>query len=220
MVFIVEILVCFNTSYFDIETNLYVSSRTDIMKKYLKGWFWVDFLAILPRIMRVLESEGGIFKALEFLKIARISRLFKLLRLLKMLKTLKQKDKMKSLIQNRMSVAKERLVIFSVFAILFVHTIACIWIMLSYEQEDQDFDNWINTKGYDYHKTGSMYIIAVYWTITTITTVGYGDIAATNTTERIVASVILVFGVIAFSFSTGALSSVIANSDSRQATYR
>ena len=60
-----------------------------------------------------------------------------------------------------------------------------------------------------------MYTVGIYWTITTITTVGYGDISATNTTERIVASIIMVIGVIAFSFSTGALSSIIANADSR-----
>ena len=67
---------------------------------------------------------------------------------------------------------------------------------------------------------GSMYTIGVYWVITTITTVGYGDISATNTTERIVACIIMVIGVIAFSYSTGSLSSIISNADSRQAAYR
>ena len=54
-----------------------------------------------------------------------------------------------------------------------------------------------------------MYTIGLYWTITTITTVGYGDISATNMAERIVACIIMVIGVIAFSFSTGSLSSII-----------
>ena len=90
--FIIEILVCFNTSYFDIETNEYVTKRKMILKNYLQGWFWVDFLAILPRLTRSLESdeEGEFLKVLSFLKIARISRLFKLLRLLKIFKTLKK----------------------------------------------------------------------------------------------------------------------------------
>ena len=67
---------------------------------------------------------------------------------------------------------------------------------------------------------GSMYTIGLYWTITTITTVGYGDISATNTSERIVSSVIMIIGVIAFSFSIGSLSSIIQNQDSKQAAYR
>jgi hypothetical protein len=65
-----------------------------------------------------------------------------------------------------------------------------------------------------------MYTIGLYWTITTITTVGYGDISATNTPERIVSCLIMVIGVIAFSFSTGSLSSIIQNVDSKQAAYR
>ena len=65
-----------------------------------------------------------------------------------------------------------------------------------------------------------MYTTGLYWTVTTITTVGYGDISATNTAERIVASIIMIIGVIAFSFSTGSLSSIIQNVDSRQAEYR
>ena len=65
-----------------------------------------------------------------------------------------------------------------------------------------------------------MYTIGIYWVITTITTVGYGDISATNTLERIVACIIMVIGVIAFSFSTGSLSSIISSANSSQAAYR
>lgn len=140
IIFMLEVIVSFNTSYYEMTTNKYVISRRLIATKYLKGWFWVDFLAILPRFMQDFEAShdsNEFVKALAFFKIARIGRLIKLLRLLKIFKTLKQKDKMKSLIENktRMSVAKERLLIFSVFAILFVHTIACLWIMLGVHED-------------------------------------------------------------------------------------
>ena len=116
--------------------------------------------------------------------------------------------------KTRMSVAKERFLIFGVFAILFVHTIACLWIMLGVH-EDPNEVNWIDYGKFNQEEMASMYAIGIYWTITTITTVGYGDISATNTTERIVACIIMVIGVLAFSYSTGALSSIIANADSR-----
>ena len=38
--------------YLNLETN-----RCKIAKKYLKGWFWVDFLAILPRFFRPFEGN-------------------------------------------------------------------------------------------------------------------------------------------------------------------
>ena len=47
----------------------------------------------------------------------------------------------------RLNVAKERLLIFSVFAILFVHTISCLWIFLGAFNISEDPDdpsmNWI-----------------------------------------------------------------------------
>lgn len=96
IVFIIEILVCFNTSYYDQKTNEYVKNRCKIAKDYLRGWFWVDIVAILPRLFRMVDPESGVMtELLSFLKIARIGRLIKLMRLLKMAKTFKEKEKMK-----------------------------------------------------------------------------------------------------------------------------
>ena len=48
-------------------------------------------------------------------------------------------------------------------------------------------------------------------------TVGYGDITAVGDGEKLVAVFLMMLGVIAFSFGTGALSSIIASYDSSQA---
>jgi len=49
--------------------------------------------------------------------------------------------------------------------------------------------------------------------VTTITTVGYGDIAAENTIERIICIILMITGVISFSFASGSLSSILSNYD-------
>jgi len=46
-------------------------------------------------------------------------------------------------------------------------------------------------------------IIVVYFAFTTLATVGYGDYHAVNDSERIVCSIILLFGVAVFSFIMG-----------------
>lgn len=58
--------------------------------------------------------------------------------------------------------------------------------------------------------------MAVYWTVTTITTVGYGDILATksNNLEMLFCAVAMIIGVIAFSFANGSLTSIISDYDS------
>ena len=60
----------------------------------------------------------------------------------------------------------------------------------------------------------------MYFSVTTITTVGYGDISATATNERILSIFIMIVGVIAFSFATGSLTSIISNVDTQQAQIR
>jgi len=56
-------------------------------------------------------------------------------------------------------------------------------------------------------------VVALYFTVTTIVTVGYGDIAAHNSLERFFCMVLMLIGVVAFSFATGAISSIIASYD-------
>ena len=64
-----------------------------------------------------------------------------------------------------------------------------------------------------------LYIVSIYWTITTITTVGYGDITAHNLGERLFCSAVMVLGVISFSFANGSLSSILTTYDNRKLVY-
>ena len=73
----------------------------------------------------------------------------------------------------------------------------------------------------DYHSLGynalQLYAVSMYWTVTTITTVGYGDISGTNSLEMFFCSVIMLVGVIAFSFANGSLASILTTYDSENA---
>ena len=60
---------------------------------------------------------------------------------------------------------------------------------------------------------GDLYVASIYYTVTTITTVGYGDLSAQNTLERIFSVFTMITGVIAFSYATGSLASLIFDND-------
>jgi len=47
LLFLLDILVVFNTAYYDEDVDL-VDDRKQIAKNYLKGWFTIDLLAIIP----------------------------------------------------------------------------------------------------------------------------------------------------------------------------
>lgn len=62
-----------------------------------------------------------------------------------------------------------------------------------------------------------IYLVSLYWTVTTVSTVGYGDISGTNMIEKIFCIFAMIVGVVFFSFATGSLSSIISNVDSSSA---
>lgn len=64
-----------------------------------------------------------------------------------------------------------------------------------------------------------LYIVSIYWTITTITTMGYGDISANNLEERLFCSLVMILGVISFSFANSSLSQLLLNNDHRKHNY-
>lgn len=63
----------------------------------------------------------------------------------------------------------------------------------------------------------SPYLTAFYFTVTTITTVGYGDISGGTETEKVFCIFIQVIGVIGFSVASGALASIITSYDTKNA---
>jgi hypothetical protein len=77
--------------------------------------------------------------------------------------------------------------------------------------------NWIYVKGYVDMGISELYMTSFYFTVTTIVTVGYGDITPVSIVEKILCVLLMITGVIGFSFVTGALASIISNEDSNQA---
>jgi len=66
--------------------------------------------------------------------------------------------------------------------------------------------NWIDEKGFNEANGSDLYVISIYFCITTLTTVGYGDINGTSKVERIFCIGLMLFGVVSFSFATSSLS--------------
>jgi biopolymer transport protein ExbB/TolQ len=62
-----------------------------------------------------------------------------------------------------------------------------------------------------------LYVTSFYFTVTTIMTVGYGDITARSLAEKLLCILLMLIGVISFSFATGAISSIITNQDTAEA---
>lgn len=56
----------------------------------------------------------------------------------------------------------------------------------------------------------------MYWSVTTLTTIGYGDITPGTNSERIFTMIWMLTGVVFYSFTIGSLTSTISNIDTKK----
>lgn len=66
-----------------------------------------------------------------------------------------------------------------------------------------------------YEDNITIYIASIYWAVTTLATVGFGDITAYSDYERMFAVAWMVVGVGIYSFTIGSLTSILGNQDTR-----
>jgi hypothetical protein len=156
-------------------------------------------------------GSSGFNSLVRLTKIGRLTKLVKLTRLLRVFKVMNSKNQI-----NKAEEGYERLIIFVVMSFIFLHIICCMWLilpMLINEPDQGTAGTWLEQFDDDNLEAKQAYITSLYWTVTTITTVGYGDISITNSIERIFCACIMIIGVISFSYANGSLSSILTTYD-------
>lgn len=110
----------------------------------------------------------------------------------------------------------ERITIFTMIFLILCHAASCLWYLID-KLEGIPVDGWVVTNGYENESPESLYLIGFYFTITTITTVGYGDVSAGTFSERIFCICLMIIGVISYSFAISSFTSIISTLDSKAA---
>ena len=130
-----------------------------------------------------------------------------------MLKVVKQKNKLLAYINEFLKIGFgfERLLFFLIVFLILCHLASCLWIIIAsiYNPDGTYIGTWMENFEIYSESANDIYAVAFYWIISTITTVGYGDISGTNNLERVFCSLIMFIGVISFSIANGSLASII-----------
>ncbi|XP_073695562.1 cyclic nucleotide-gated cation channel alpha-3-like [Garra rufa] len=208
LVFILSIISRFYIGY---ETHgVVITDPRKVRKKYLRTWFLLDVLSVLP-----LETITIAFPQLRFMRYAYANRCLRLFRLFGIL----------SMFSKEPDTNKINLTVFKVFSImaLCIQASACLWfhqvceaVYAGHERYCPKTENWLQLlPEFSINTTEvtdmEFYATSLYWSTITLCSIGYGDIHATNLEEATIASFVMVLGLLSFGISMSNLSSVISN---------
>jgi hypothetical protein len=200
-----------------------VTNYKTIATEYLRFWFWIDMIAIIPFSLFIRDGEAA--NLIRFIRIGRITKILKLLKLMRLIKMQKSSSfSIQTWLMEAINISPDYKWFGKFFAYFFMttHIVCCCWIIFAKVDANID-DNFLTIFDMDqenpeeFKSVGEVYMMSFYFTVTTITTVGYGDMSASTFQEQIICSFIMLIGVIAFSMASGALTNYISDQEEKQA---
>ncbi|CAK0884447.1 unnamed protein product [Prorocentrum cordatum] len=205
--YILDVIVTFRTGYEDEETKCVVMDPDRIARRYVRCWFYVDAVAAIPwdwadaLHLPYLQSTKAL-RSMRTLRISQVARCFRLCR------TYLLGNRLDIFLENNLGLG----FIMGVLRVLFVllgvtHWAACVWFFIG--SIDDGRPSWVDKHLDQDVDAYQAYVYSLYFTLTTMTTVGYGDIVAQNFTEVCFVLLLLLLASVVFASMMGELTDLI-----------
>ncbi len=194
--FTVDILLTFQTAVY--AQGQLITRRRDIAGRYLRSWFVFDFLAAFP-FQLILQNTVGALT--DTARIVRLLRLFRLARIVQLMQEISR--------ASMVNVSVLRMIFLAFWVLLLSHWMACGWMILGTEAMPPE----------DTADPYRYYLRSFYWAITTITTIGYGDITPSTNLQTIYTVVLQIVGAGMYGYVIGNIASLLANVNIARAQY-
>ncbi len=119
----------FFSAYYDDEFLL-VDHRWIIASGYLKSWFTIDFMSIIP--FDLILQSGQYNRLVRVARIGKMYKLVKMTRLVRMLKIVKERNKLVKYLNEvlKIGIGFERLLFLLLIFLILCHINSCIWYKL------------------------------------------------------------------------------------------
>uniref|UniRef100_A0A3B4ZCP4 Voltage-gated delayed rectifier potassium channel KCNH4 n=1 Tax=Stegastes partitus TaxID=144197 RepID=A0A3B4ZCP4_9TELE len=228
-----DIILNFRTTYVSQSGQVVYEARS-ICIHYATTWFFVDLVAALPfdllyafniTVVSTVGPTPSFHHPLNILPTSLV-HLLKTVRLLRLLRLLQKLDR-----YSQYS-AMVLTLLMSVFALL-AHWMACIWYMIGRREieTNETWDiGWLHELGkrldspYVNSTVGgptvrSSYIAALYFTLSSLTSVGFGNVCANTDAEKIFSICTMLIGALMHAVVFGNVTAIIQRMYSRRSLY-
>ncbi|KAK7351402.1 hypothetical protein VNO77_10833 [Canavalia gladiata] len=205
--FAIDIVLTFFVAYLDKGTYLLVDQPKFIAFRYAKTWLAFDVISTIPSelarsiLPRPLKTYGY-FNMLRLWRLRRVSAMFARL----------EKDRN----YNYFWVRCSKLICVTLFS---VHFAACFFYFLAVNHDKKT--TWLSLPNDDNQKNlWNLYVTSMYWSIVTLSTVGYGDLHPMNTREMVFDIIFMLFNLGLTSYLIGNMTNLVVHGTSRTRRYR
>lgn len=218
--FFIDIILTFFTAYEDKDGKV-ITKHNLIAKNYLKGWFVLDVVATFPFY---LVGNSAVSRLSSLARVPRLLKLFKLVKLLKLLRAYRFRQYFQALEYSpKIHPGTVRIAKIFFLMVTFGHFVSCLWYFIG-DIQDENEDSWIMRTWPDdsiYNESvGTRYAVSFYFSISTLTTVGFGDITARTNVEIFFAIFLMICGSTFFAYTTATVSSIITSMDVQETDLR
>jgi CRP-like cAMP-binding protein len=202
----IDILLSMRTCYFDELEDAYVILPRKIYRHYFFTWFLIDFFSVMPFDLLLGGSgDSAALGSLKLLKVIRLVRLLKLFRLMKLRKYLTRIEDTIGINPATFELVK------IILEVAFIgHLTSCVYWYLSVNLSDYA---WFDKLELRHASLANRYITTLYWTFTTLSTVGYGDITPVDTAGQVISTMIMILGGTVFGYIVANVSGLMSSLD-------
>ena len=202
-IYIIDLITGFFRGYYNFEENL-IKNNIDICMNYLKGWFFIDLLEAIPLYtifnLNERKCDGSAVHNLyigDFVNVHYSLLIIKILKIFKIFNYNKAYDKTIDFLNRSDFFSNWNGVFFTLLVTLsLTHFCSCFLVYLG----RNIYPGWIIVRQIQDESFLYIYLTAIYYLMTTLTTVGYGDIIILTTYERIYQIILLIVGTCAYSW--------------------
>lgn len=211
--FTLDILISFNLAIY--KEGVLITDRKQILKSYIKKRFIIDFLAVFPYyIVSIPNFVSDFVNHNPGIKFLSLLKLLRMLNISKMLYEIKEKVASKRISTSLMILELLCQVLFC------AHLFGCIFYAIGNYESKTHADVWLNKCYLETNEMSEIYITALYWSITTMATVGYGDIAGQTNFEIGYVMVIMMISCCIFGYIIGVIEGISLDNGNKAVQHR